>query len=243
MRKASALLLLTAFVLAGLTGWSIYTIATRVAPPPAAAAGPAAAPSVEVVVAAADIPVRSVITAKQLERRSLPADAVPPAAIRSMSEALGQTTLVPISKGLPIVTTTLVAAEGRTGASLTVDPGKVLVAFPTSDPLTTAGLVAVGDHIDILATIAVGKGEDIKKTQTTLQDLEVVEVLRPTKDQPGRVQALTLEVDHQVALVLKYLRDAQATIDIVVRSTVEHALTKTTTVDTTYLVDTYGITR
>ncbi len=242
MNKTSALLLATAFVLAGLTGWSMYAIATRIAPP-AAAAVPRPDPDVEVVVARVDIPVRSVITTEQLERRALPADAVPPAAIRSMSQALGQTTLAPIAKGLPVVSSVLVAADGRTGASLTVDPGKVLTAFPTNDPLTMAGLIAVGDHVDILATVVIGKGDDVKRTQTTLQDLEVVEVLRPTKDQPGRVTALTLVVDHQVALVLKHLRDAQASIDIVVRSTAEREPVRTTSVDISYLVDTYGIRR
>lgn len=241
MSKASALLLAATVILAGLTGWSIYAIATRVAP--AAAAVPPPEPSVDVVVARVDIPVRSVITADHLERKGLPADAVPPAAIRSMGEALGQTTLAPIAKGLPVVRSVLAAAEGRTGASLTVDAGKVLTAFPTSDPLTVAGLIAVGDHVDILATVVIGKGDDVKRTQTTLQDLEVVEVLRPTKDQPSRVTALTLVVDHQVALVLKHLRDSQATIDIVVRSTAESERIRTTSVDIGYLVDTYGIRR
>ncbi len=241
MNKLSALLLALALALAGVTGWSVYGIANRLTPAPVAAA--AAPATVDIVVARVDIPVRTVITAEHLERRAWPADAVPPAAVRSVGAALGQTTLVPIAKGLPVFTATLAAAEGRTGASLTVDPGTVLTAFPTTDPLTLAGLVTVGDHIDILATVVIGKGDDIKRTQTTLQDIEVVEVLRPTKEQPGRVTALTLAVDHQVALVLKYLRDAQATIDIVVRSSAEHERSKTTSVDIQYLVDTYGIKR
>jgi hypothetical protein len=44
-----------------------------------------------------------------------------------------------------------------------------------------------------------------------------------------------------VALVLKYLRDTQAAIDIVVRSRAEDGITSTTSVDLNYLLNTYGV--
>jgi hypothetical protein len=74
-----------------------------------------------------------------------------------------------------------------------------------------------------------------------VQGLEVIDVLTPRDGQ--RVYSLTFVVDHQVALVLKYLRDAQATIDIAVRSGVEKESTATRSVDLTYIVQTYGINR
>jgi hypothetical protein len=47
-------------------------------------------------------------------------------------------------------------------------------------------------------------------------------------------------VDHQVALVLKYLRDSQASVDLAIRSRAESDLTRTTGVDISFLVQTYG---
>jgi Flp pilus assembly protein CpaB len=101
----------------------------------------------------------------------------------------------------------------------------------------------VGDRVDILASAAVGTGENTRTSQTTLQNLEVLDILGPTKDQPQRATALVFAVDHQVALVLKYLRDSQASIDLAIRSRAESQLVTTISVNQTFLVQTYGFRR
>jgi hypothetical protein len=58
-----------------------------------------------------------------------------------------------------------------------------------------------------------------------------------------KTMSLTFVVDHQVALVLKYLRDTQATLDIAVRSRAESESASTTSVDLAYLLQTYGVKR
>ena len=79
-----------------------------------------------------------------------------------------------IPSGAAVLRGQIVAANGKTGSSVIIDPGKVLVSFPTNDPLTAGGFVEVGDHVDILATISSGAGESPKRTQTTIQNLEVL---------------------------------------------------------------------
>ncbi len=101
----------------------------------------------------------------------------------------------------------------------------------------------MGDRIDVLASVVAGTGDRARATQSTLQNLEVLEVLAPTKEQPARVTALVFAVDHQVALVLKYLRDSQASIDVVIRSRAQTEIIKTTSVDLGYLTKTYEIAR
>jgi len=64
------------------------------------------------------------------------------------------------------VTGQLTTAGGKQGASITVEVGKVVVAFPTIDPLTANGLVSVGDKVDILASVAAGTGDTARATQT-----------------------------------------------------------------------------
>ena len=103
--------------------------------------------------------------------------------------------------------------------------------------------MTAGDRVDILATISTGVGENPKRTQTMIQNLEVQQVIGPTREQPQRPTSLTFIVDHQTALVLKYLRDSQATIDVAVRSRAEDKDASTRSVDITYLVQTFGIAR
>jgi pilus assembly protein CpaB len=239
MRLRSWLFLSLGIVLAIVTGVALNGVAQQnanrvVAAPPE---------TVSIVVAKADVPARTVITAAMLTRRDYPKELVPGGALADEADAVGQTTVATIPSGAAVLRGQILAADGKTGSSLTIDPGKVLVSFPTTDPLTVGGFVAVGDHVDILATVTTGTGENPKRTQTTIQNLEVLQVIGPTREQPQRGTSLTFVVDHQTALVLKYLRDSQATIDIAVRSRSETQDATTRSVDITYLVQSFGIAR
>jgi Flp pilus assembly protein CpaB len=225
-------------LLAGLTGLALYGVSQEYGSRQTLASSETA----EVLVASADIPARSVLTADMLSKKTFPSTLIPAEALASAPEAVGQTTLAAIPRGAVVLRSQLASAGGRRGASISLPKGQVFVSFPTTDPLTLSGLVKAGDFVDILATVASGQGgESSRKTQTMVQGLEVIDVLTPRDGQ--RVYSLTFVVDHQVALVLKYLRDAQATIDIAVRSGVEKESTATRSVDLTYIVQTYGINR
>ena len=239
MRLRSWFFLSLGLLLAVLTGVALNGVAQQNSGRAAAALGD----TVSIVVASTDVPARTVLVAGMLARRDYPKDLVPAGAVVNDAEATGQTTLAMLPSGAPILRGQLVAAEGKRGASLTIDPGTVLVSFPTSDPLTIGGFVTAGDRVDILATISTGLGENPKRTQTMIQNLEVQQVIGPTREQPQRPTSLTFIVDHQTALVLKYLRDSQATIDVAVRSRGEDKDASTRSVDITYLVQTYGIAR
>ena len=225
-------------LLAGLTGLSLYGVSQDYGGKAVAAA----VDTTDVVVAKSDIVTRAVLTADMLTRKAYPKSIVPAGAVANEADAVGQTTLSAIPAGAAVVRSQLVAANGRSGASLTLEKGRVLVAFPTVDPLTLAGLVRPGDRVDILATVSTGGGEAARKTQTTVQNLEVVDVLLSGRE-GQKVASLTFVVEHQVALVLKYLRDSQATIDIAVRSRTEIDPASTTSVDLVYVLQTYGVKR
>jgi pilus assembly protein CpaB len=239
MREVRAWLFLgLGLLLAGLTGLSLYGVSQDFGGRQAAAASE----GIEVVVARADIATRAVLTADMLMRKVFPQTLVPTGAVLREADVVGKTTQSAIPAGGALVQSQLVDAGGKSGASVTLEKGKVLVAFPTTDPLTIAGLVKSGDRIDVLATVTSGTGESSRKTQTMLQNLEVTDVLS-TGREGQRVASLTFIVDHQVALVLKHLRDTQAAIDIVVRSRAENELANTTSVDLGYLLQTYGVRR
>lgn len=238
MRLHSWLFLALGLVLAILTGVSLNAVAQ-----PGGRASAAPVDTVSILVARSDLAPRTVLTADMLAAKEYPKQLIPSGAFVNEAEAVGQTTLAAVPSGAPILRGQLVAAAGKRGASVAIDPGKVLVSFPTTDPLTAGGFVETGDSVDILATVATGSGENPKRTQTMIQNLEVLQVIGPTREQPQRPTSLTFVVDHQTALVLKYLRDSQATIDVVVRSRAETQEITTRSVDISYLVQTYGIAR
>lgn len=234
--RRSWIFLILSLVLAIAAGIVMYGAAQRVVP----AAAETAPGSVGVVVARVDIPARAVVTGDMVTVREYPAELAPPAALRDRRRAVGLTSLAPISAGAPLLSAQLVDARGATGASVTLERGKVLVAFPTSDALTLAGLVKPGDFVDILATVV--SGPETRVTQTIVQNLEVVDVA-PAKESGQRVVLLTFVVDHQTALVLKFLRDTQTVVDLAVRSREERELAGTSGVDLGYVVQRYGLRR
>jgi len=223
-------------LLAGLTGLALYGVSQDYGKTTAAAT----VDTTEIVVARADIATRAVISADMLGVKAYPKALAPAGALTNQADAIGQTTIAGIPAGAAVVRSQLVSANGKNGASVTLDKGKLLVAYPTVDPLTLAGLVRPGDRVDLLATVTSGTGESSRKTQTTLQNLEVIDVLMSGIG-GAKTASLTFNVDHQVALVLKYLRDAGASVDIAVRSRAETELASTTTVDLAYLLQTYGV--
>ena len=239
MRSRSSLFLIVGLVLAALTGAGLYLVAGASRTEQAIGVQ-AAASGVSTIVAKADIPARTVVTADMVATKTLPADAIPESAARDSSEVIGQTTIAPIPAGSLMLKPQLTAAGGKTGSSVGIETGKVLVAFPTTDPLTAAGLVAGGDRVDLLVTIVTGTGDAARKTQTTIQNLEVVQVLGPTAQNPQQARALTFVVDHQIALFLKYLRDSQASVEVAVRSRAENDVVRTQTVTVQVLQDTFG---
>jgi Flp pilus assembly protein CpaB len=224
-------------LLSGLTGLALYGVAQESANRQAAAVGE----NLAVLVAEADIPARAVVAPAQVSIKSYPRALVPSGALASEADAVGQTTIAPIPKGAMLLRTQLVDAGGRRGVSVTLEKGKVLVAFPTSDPLTESGVVQVGDRVDILATVPVAP-DGTKRTQMIVQNLEIVEVVGPTRE-VDRATSLSFVVDPQTALVLKYLRDSQATIDIAIRSRADGEAARTASVDQNFILDRYGLRR
>ena len=242
----SAIFLGLGVVLALLAGVLVFVIAQQAAAPKDQAVA-----TTPVVVAKVDIPERTVLSPEQLEIREYPKTLVPAGAITSIDVAARQTTLTKIPIGAPILAGQVVAGGGESGLSLTLEKGKVLVAFPMSDPLTAAGRVSKGDRVDIIGTLAppsfattapaaaggpapltAAALPAFSVTQSIVQNLEVVDIA-------GK-NVLIFIVDHQTALVLKNLRDGGAILDLVIRSRAETVIVGTTPVDTGYIVKTYG---
>ncbi|OLC53644.1 MAG: hypothetical protein AUH85_13725 [Chloroflexi bacterium 13_1_40CM_4_68_4] len=225
----SRLFLVVGLGLAAITGLLLYGTLT-------ASAGSHAVARLDVVVTRAAIAANTPLTAALLDARSYPAELVPSGALSDTTGLIGQRLAVALPEGVPILRAFLSGVAGQTSTAYAPQPGQVVTTFSTSDPLTLAGLVQVGDHIDILATVAAGS--DGRITQTTVRDLEVLGVTG-AREQGAR--SFVFVVDEQTALVLKYLRDSGAVIDIVLRARGDGGTSTTQPVDLGYLITRFGI--
>ena len=227
----SRLFLVLGLGLAAVTGLLLYGTLT-------AAAGSHEVARLDVVVTRAAVAANAPLTAALLDHRSYPAELVPAGAVTEPNGLIGQRLAVALPEGVPILRAFLSGVAGQTSSAYAPQSGQVVTTFATSDPLALTGLVQVGDHVDILATVTTGA--DGRITQATVRDLEVLGV---TSAREAGSRAFVFVVDEQTALVLKYLRDSGAVIDIALRARGDGTASSTQAVDLGYLITRFGIKR
>ncbi len=204
-------------------------------------------PTIDVVVAIAELPERAPIPAASVTIMKVPAYVAPTEAATQISEVVGKYPLTPVYKNEVIIKNKLADDAGRTGPAFALKPGMVAVTYAGSDLLNSTGAVRVGDRVDMLLSLPLPKtpgtssgttqqggqqsnaqgttGQGILMpmvTQTFMQNLEVIRVGGfPTAaggDQGAAAgKAITFQVSHQDALILKWAKDAGGVIDLALR--------------------------
>jgi Flp pilus assembly protein CpaB len=217
-------------LLAGVVGFVALSRGAERAEP---AAGPAAqGTSVEVVTAAQAIPLRTVLTAEMLIAKNMPVQAAPAGYVADPAEAVGKMTLTDLAQGEILLADRLVAPDAITGnarLALIMSDEQVLMAFPASDLMNALGVLKPGDHVDLLFSMKVkdrtggaqGGGEEELVTFKALENQVIAAVVGGGTDQNGaasQAKALLLTVAPQDAVTLKYLKDAGAVMDVVLRA-------------------------
>ncbi|TAK20200.1 MAG: Flp pilus assembly protein CpaB [Chloroflexota bacterium] len=262
-KRGGILLMLFGTVVAIGVAWFVYQQSRQ-------AAATARMESVEVLVAAADIPERTILGAGQLTVKRMLPGSLPSIVLARPDQAVGRMTAAPLLAGDFVLPGKLVGGDGRASLSYHVPPGQVVITLPASDILST-GAVQVGDSIDLLVTVrppdraaAAGttgvKGAadveiEIGTTQTTMQNLKILAIgntAPPSSDaakangaspppRPGSSAILTFAVERQDALILKALKDNERVkIEMVLRAAGDAAAVATDPVTLNTIVERYS---
>jgi len=226
------------------------------------------APQENVVIVSRTVNVHDVLTAENVEVRQMPVDAIPEGALRDIEQVLGKITLVPLYPGEMLLPQRLLdpnvrPPDGRTALVLADD--NVLMAFPADDLINQVNVLQAGDHVDFLFTyempidretgflpVAPAEGvvgpaqEEEAPTETLtfnlLQNVPIAAVVRQLNEegQPtGAPRALLLTITPQDALVLKYMKDVGAVVDLVLRAPGAEGQFAVDPVDLDYVINGY----
>jgi len=227
-------------------------------------------PDVQVVVAARQIDIRSTLTRDDVVTKKMPVNAVPDGAIRSVDDAVGRITLVDLYQGEVLLSQRLVDPNeaSRDGKmALVVADDEVLMALPADDLMSRTGILKPGDQVDLLfslkfpaknapvaasgaeepvgGTIYVDQTKDKLATFDVLQNLTIAAVVTDLKSGSSSNDrantAILLTVSPQDALVLKYVKDADGIMDIVLRAPDVDSPFESDPVDIDYLINRYQI--
>jgi Flp pilus assembly protein CpaB len=152
---------------------------------------------------------------------------------------------IALPKGETLLSTDLVTntAPGAVDYSSMLNKTEVAETIAVQPVAAGNGNIQVSDHVDLLVTYKLplqgsaprlpgidhsASPANTSETQTTLQNLRVLNVAGTN---------YTLAVTHQDALLLKWVKDTNGTVDLVVRAGDDSGSYRTTAILPTYLAD------
>ena len=244
-RRGALALMALGILLAGGASVIVLGIARQ-----AGEASRAVIPQVYVVMAVREIPDGAVVVPDALVVRPFPAEFAPQGAVAQPEQAVGKFAVGTIYRDQIILNGHVSTGKKATSMSDRVPPGRVVVWLPMPDLLAGQVGFRPGDRLDILLSLKLVQnslGEENNgnsnstgmSTQTTLQNVEIFAigeqlqagVQASSSGVSARTsssnQPLALLVDHQEAIIIKYIKDAGGVIDLALRSSDEDRIVRT----------------
>jgi pilus assembly protein CpaB len=172
----TVLILILALVFGVSASLGVVTVMrSSAAPPP-----PPKIETVPVVVAAADLPRFSTVTAEYLTTQEFPKELVPPGALTRVEDAADRVALSPLFRGEPVYESKLAGRGAGRGMAPGIAKGKRAFTIQTPNvAVGVAGFVLPGDKVDVLLTVN-GNGPNDPNgggaSVTLLQDVEILAV-------------------------------------------------------------------
>lgn len=247
MRRGGRIFIILGLILAIISGIGVFVVLASAEPQPVQV------PTTSLVVAFQQVPARSEISADQVGQVEWPQRVPTPlGAYAQPSDVVGKLALVPIYPGQPIINEMVISkddAEARhSNAALILEPGQVAVALGVSLNSNVAEAIQAGDRVDLLVTYgsasaAGGSGEPYIATQTTLQNVLILQVgpwPRNVGDDSGQnnnagTTIITVQLAEQDALALKHIEGTAQAYSLALRAANDEQVFTTEPVTLEYL--------
>lgn len=151
------------------------------------------AETVEVMVAALEIPFGQRIESSHLKTLAWPRESVPADALQDPNEIVGRITTQAVYPGELIVRQRIRVHQGGSALSALINPSMRAVSVRVNDVSGVSGFLLPGNRVDVFSSFKV---EEKTYTDLILQDIRVLAVDQEAsfdKDKPQLVHAVTLE--------------------------------------------------
>jgi pilus assembly protein CpaB len=160
--------------------------------------------SVNVLVAARDLPIGSKLDASAVKLVRWSRDAMPPGAYTDAGGVLNQFTKTGFVQNEPIVADRLFSGDKNAGVlPLLIPNGMRAVSVPVDEVSDIAGFVSPHSHVDLLVSVATTAGSNQPFSKMVLQNVEVLAVAQEIEntgaDKPVIVRVVTLLVTPEEA--------------------------------------------
>ena len=229
MKKRAVMILALALVLGGTAAFLAFQYLRGPAGPRTAQAAPIE--TVEVLVAARDMKMGTVLAPEDVGRVRWPGDAVPAGYSADPSEVVGRGLLTPVSANEPLLSTKLARKEAGGGLAITIPEGSRAMSVKVDDVISVAGFVVPGSRVDVLATLDQAARLSEPTTRVILQNVPVAaadqQVQKDPQGEPVTVSVVTLVVTPEQGEKLALVA-SKGTIQLALRNSLDLAEVETT---------------
>jgi pilus assembly protein CpaB len=176
--------------------------------------------TVQIVVAASDLPVGATLSSKDLTQVDWFSDTLPTGAFTKPDAVLGRPVLYPLVAKQPVLERDLGVEGAGVGLAGKIPEGMRATAVRSNEISGVAGFLYPGSHVDVLVTFT-PPGGNMPATQTVLQNVQVLtagQTIEPDpQGKPHTVNVVTVLVTPENSQRLQ-LASAQGNIQFVLRS-------------------------
>lgn len=210
--------------LALLSGLAAAWLALNYLRQPESPIRPVQASETEVVVAARDLSLGTVLTAEDVKLVGWPGGLLPEGYSSSVEEVLGRGVITNVVLNEPLISRKIALKEAGGGLPIVIPEGMRGVSVRVDDVISIAGFVLPGTRVDVMVTLDQGNQSDNPVTKLILQNVPVLTsgqvVERDINGEPIQVTVITLLVspEHAEQLVLAATRGR---IQLALRNTLD----------------------
>lgn len=200
--------------------------------------------SVEIVVAARDLPIGSKLDASSVKMVRWSRDSVPPGAFTDSASLMNQYTRTNFVQNEPIIADRLFSGEKNAGVlPLLIPNGMRAVSVPVDEVSDVAGFVLPHTRVDVLVALAGGGAGDKPFSKIVLQNVEVLAIAQDIEiqgtDKAVPVKVVTLLVTPEEAERLT-LATREGTLRLAMRNYEDTKVVMTSGVDVAQMLRSYG---
>ena len=236
MKKPGTILLMAVVLGALVSAW-VYNLIRSKERQVEAARAAAAGDTIELVVAAQEIPIGARIEASHVRTTRWPLDAQPEGAIKKPEDAIGQIARATIEKNRPVVGTELVA-QGVGLLPMLITEGMRAMSVKVDGVTGVSGFITPNSRVDVLvAGKPEGRTDDEERSKLILQNVRVLATgksIEQLDEKPVEVPTLTLLVSPEEAEKLT-LATKQEPVRLALRNFRDEEVVRTSGMSTTAL--------
>lgn len=183
-------------------------------------------PVVDIVIAAQDLEIGTMLTPENLTMAQWPKNTVPKGVFTKVEDVAGRVAVTGLTAGEPLLAAELAEPGSGAGMVALIPPGKRAMSIKVNEVSGVSGFILPNTYVDVIAVdFRSGRAREVSQNEvkTILQKIKVLAIAQETANEKGKpkvVKTVTVELSPKEAEILA-LYSVYTTIHLVLRNPLE----------------------